>query len=88
MISSEPCAFVGPVSRVHGVCHVPGFGFWGMTAMNHNVEGLNPFSSTTSPVTPQNPNPGTWQTPYTRETGPTSAQGSELIISHSDTIKI
>ncbi|GKV10845.1 hypothetical protein SLEP1_g22155 [Rubroshorea leprosula] len=30
-------------------------------------------------VTPQNPNPRTWQTPYTCETGPTSAQGSELI---------
>ncbi|GKV40470.1 hypothetical protein SLEP1_g48115 [Rubroshorea leprosula] len=32
MISSEPCALVGPVSRVHGVCHVPGFGFWGVTS--------------------------------------------------------
>ncbi|GKV36697.1 hypothetical protein SLEP1_g44797 [Rubroshorea leprosula] len=31
VISSEPCAFVGLVSRVHGVCHVPGFGFWGVT---------------------------------------------------------
>ncbi|GKV50700.1 hypothetical protein SLEP1_g57398 [Rubroshorea leprosula] len=31
VISSEPCAFVGPVSRVHGVCRVPGFGFWGVT---------------------------------------------------------
>ncbi|GKU97260.1 hypothetical protein SLEP1_g10429 [Rubroshorea leprosula] len=31
MISSEPCAFVGLVSRVHGVCHVPRFGFWGVT---------------------------------------------------------
>ncbi|GKV26328.1 hypothetical protein SLEP1_g35656 [Rubroshorea leprosula] len=30
-------------------------------------------------VTPQNPNLGMWQTPCTRETGPTSAQGSELI---------
>ncbi|GKV17060.1 hypothetical protein SLEP1_g27613 [Rubroshorea leprosula] len=31
MISLEPCAFVGPVLRVHGVCHVPGFGLWGVT---------------------------------------------------------
>ncbi|GKV48919.1 hypothetical protein SLEP1_g55701 [Rubroshorea leprosula] len=31
VISFEPCAFVGPVSRVHGVCHVPRFGFWGVT---------------------------------------------------------
>ncbi|GKU99388.1 hypothetical protein SLEP1_g12246 [Rubroshorea leprosula] len=31
MISSEPCALVGPVSRVYGVCHVSGFGFWGVT---------------------------------------------------------
>ncbi|GKV52690.1 hypothetical protein SLEP1_g59261, partial [Rubroshorea leprosula] len=28
---SEPCALVGLVSRVHGVCHVPEFGFWGVT---------------------------------------------------------
>ncbi|GKV53708.1 hypothetical protein SLEP1_g60225, partial [Rubroshorea leprosula] len=24
--SSEPCAFVGPVSRVHGVCCAPDLG--------------------------------------------------------------
>ncbi|GKV53061.1 hypothetical protein SLEP1_g59609 [Rubroshorea leprosula] len=30
-ISFEPCAFVGLVSRVHGVCHVSRFGFWGVT---------------------------------------------------------
>ncbi|GKV27733.1 hypothetical protein SLEP1_g36870 [Rubroshorea leprosula] len=30
-ISSEPCALVGPVSRVHGVCRVSGLGFWGVT---------------------------------------------------------
>ncbi|GKV30790.1 hypothetical protein SLEP1_g39566 [Rubroshorea leprosula] len=33
MISSKPCAFVGPVSRVHDVCRIPGFGFWGMTEL-------------------------------------------------------
>ncbi|GKV14926.1 hypothetical protein SLEP1_g25727 [Rubroshorea leprosula] len=31
MISSKPCALVGLVSRVYGVCHVLGFGFWGVT---------------------------------------------------------
>ncbi|GKV13422.1 hypothetical protein SLEP1_g24429 [Rubroshorea leprosula] len=31
IISFEPCAFVGPVPRVYGVCHVLGFGFWGVT---------------------------------------------------------
>ncbi|GKV01871.1 hypothetical protein SLEP1_g14385 [Rubroshorea leprosula] len=31
MISSESCALVGLVSRLYGVCHVPRFGFWGVT---------------------------------------------------------
>ncbi|GKV02282.1 hypothetical protein SLEP1_g14739 [Rubroshorea leprosula] len=44
VISSEPCAFVGPISRVHGVCHVPGFGFWGVTGVMHGGDS-NPASS-------------------------------------------
>ncbi|GKV53890.1 hypothetical protein SLEP1_g60403 [Rubroshorea leprosula] len=39
----------------------------------------NLSSDTTKSVTPQNSNPRTWQTPCTRETGPTSAQGLKLI---------
>ncbi|GKV53661.1 hypothetical protein SLEP1_g60178 [Rubroshorea leprosula] len=31
MISSEPCALVGLVSRVYGVCRALKFGFWGVT---------------------------------------------------------
>ncbi|GKV15401.1 hypothetical protein SLEP1_g26194 [Rubroshorea leprosula] len=37
MISSEPCALVGPVSRVYGVCHVPGFGLWGVTIILYDL---------------------------------------------------
>ncbi|GKU90779.1 hypothetical protein SLEP1_g4732 [Rubroshorea leprosula] len=33
MINSEPCALVGSVSRVYGVCRVSGFGFWGVTQL-------------------------------------------------------
>ncbi|GKU89534.1 hypothetical protein SLEP1_g3660 [Rubroshorea leprosula] len=88
MISSEPCALVGPVSRVYGVCHVPGFGFWGVTGLVVDEKGFKPSTLWFIAVMPQNPNPGTWQTPCTRETGPTNAQGSELIILYSDTTKI